>query len=84
MNEFLLRIFFLISLALALPYSVEAYPKKEYKNCLESATLGLQRKNINTSKKSIRNYCHCALKQIIDAKKDKFESIETCSRKYIL
>ena len=74
---------FLFVFGILLPFSVKAYPKTEYKACIKSASSSLKNNGIKASKKSIGNYCDCALKKIIDENQDSDKSIESCNKKYI-
>ena len=56
-----------------------SYPESQMDDCVESALSNPATKSI--SKSSIRNYCDCALKAIIDEKKDIRESGYECAQK---
>tara|TARA_B100000965_G_scaffold399441_1_gene419414 strand:+ start:3880 stop:4095 length:216 start_codon:yes stop_codon:yes gene_type:complete len=56
-----------------------AYPENQMKDCVSSALSNPATKSISQS--SISNYCDCALKAIIDEKKDIRESGYECALK---
>ena len=56
-----------------------AYPESQMDDCIESALSNQATQSI--SKVEITNYCHCALKAIIDEKKDIRESGYECAKK---
>ena len=57
-----------------------SYPQSQMDDCISSALSNPATKNI--SKLAIRNYCDCALKAIIDEKKEIRESGYTCAKKH--
>ncbi len=57
-----------------------SYPESQMNDCVSSALSNPATKSI--SKIAITNYCDCALKAIIDAKKDIKESGYECAQKY--
>ena len=56
-----------------------SYPESQMDDCISSALSNPATKSI--SKSSITNYCDCALKAIIDEKKDIRESGYECAQK---
>tara|TARA_B100001250_G_C19506674_1_gene659869 strand:+ start:196 stop:402 length:207 start_codon:yes stop_codon:yes gene_type:complete len=56
-----------------------SYPSSQMKDCIASALSNPATKSI--SEASITNYCDCALKAIIDQKKDIRESGYECAQK---
>ena len=56
-----------------------SYPESQMNECVSSALSNPATKSI--SKKAIANYCDCALKAIIDEKKDIRESGYECAQK---
>ena len=71
-----LIIFILIFSNSSIAYS---YPESQMKDCVSSALSNPATKSI--SKIAITNYCDCALKAIIDEKKDIKESGYGCAQK---
>ena len=59
--------------------SAYSYPESQMDDCISSAISNPATKSI--SKASITNYCDCALKAIIDEKKDIRESGYECAQK---
>ena len=57
-----------------------SYPDSQMEDCVSSALSNPATKSI--PKASITNYCDCALKAIIDEKKDIRESGYECAQKY--
>jgi len=57
-----------------------SYPESQMNDCISSALSNPATKSIEKS--SITNYCDCALKAIIDEKKDIRESGYGCAQKY--
>ena len=72
---------FLVILIIIFSYSdtAYAYPESQMADCVSSALSNPATKSI--SKSSITNYCDCALKSIIDEKKDIRESGYDCAQK---
>ena len=58
--------------------SAYSYPESQMDDCISSAISNPATKSI--SKASITNYCDCALKAIIDEKKDIRESGYECAQ----
>ena len=56
-----------------------SYPESQMDDCVSSALNNPATKSI--SKKAITNYCHCALKAIIDENKDIRQSGYECAQK---
>ena len=75
MKKFLITILLFLSLT-GTAYS---YPESQMEDCISSALKNPATKSI--SKISITNYCDCALKAIIDEKKEIRESGYECARK---
>tara|TARA_B100000965_G_C19563790_1_gene745844 strand:+ start:1544 stop:1780 length:237 start_codon:yes stop_codon:yes gene_type:complete len=59
---------------------VYAYPASQMEDCILSALSNPATKSI--SKNSIKNYCDCALKAIIDEQRDIKESGYECAQQY--
>ncbi len=59
--------------------TVYSYPESQMEDCVSSALNNPATESI--SKKLITNYCDCALKSIIDEKKDIRESGYDCAMK---
>ena len=74
--KILLIIFFSIISFASKGYS---YTESQMDDCISSALSNPATQSI--SKKAITNYCDCALKAIIDEKKDIRESGYTCAQK---
>ena len=70
---FLLIIFFGFSV------TAYSYPESQMEDCISSALSNPATESI--SKKLIKNYCDCALKAIIDEKKDIRDSGYDCAMK---
>ena len=66
-------------LFLSLTVTAYAYPESQMDDCISSALKNPATKSI--SKISITNYCDCALKAIIDEKKDIRDSGYECAKK---
>ena len=60
--------------------SAYSYPESQMEDCVSSAISNPATKSI--SKETITNYCDCALKAIIDEKKDVRESGYICAQTY--
>ncbi len=71
-----LIIFFLVISFASKAYS---YPESQMDDCISSALSNPATQSI--SKKAITNYCDCALKAIIDEKKDIRKSGYECAQK---
>ena len=71
---------FLIILTLMMTFVGEAYPysDSQLEDCVSSAIKNPATKSIEIG--SITNYCNCALKAIIDEKKDIRESGFVCAQ----
>ena len=59
--------------------SAYSYPESQMEDCLNSALSNPATKSISQS--SLKNYCDCALKAIIDEKKNIRESGYECAEK---
>ena len=75
MKEFLIISIFIFSFT-GIAYS---YPESQMDDCISSALSNPATKSI--SKIAITNYCDCALKAIIDQRKDIRESGYECAQK---
>ena len=75
MKIFLLLFLLIVSIA----PTAYAYPESQMKECISSALSNPATKSI--SKRSLSNYCDCALKAIIDENKDIRQSGYDCARK---
>ena len=73
--------FFLILLLIIFSHvgKVNSYPESQMDDCISSALSNPATNSI--SRISITNYCDCALKAIIDEKKDIRESGYECAQK---
>ena len=60
-------------------FTAYSYPTSQMNDCISSALSNPATKSI--SKTAITNYCDCALKAIIDEKKDIRESGYDCAQK---
>ena len=69
----------IIILFLSLTGTAYSYPESQMGDCISSALKNPATKSI--SKISITNYCDCALKAIIDEKKDIRDSGYECAKK---
>ena len=72
---------FLLLVIIFFGFSVTAYsyPESQMEDCISSALRNPATESI--SKELIRNYCDCALKSIIDEKKDIRDSGYNCALK---
>ena len=73
------KILIISILIISFASSAYSYPESEMLDCVSSAISNPATKSI--SKASITNYCDCALKAIIDEKKDIRESGYECAQK---
>tara|TARA_B100001250_G_C19331849_1_gene585074 strand:- start:63 stop:314 length:252 start_codon:yes stop_codon:yes gene_type:complete len=56
-----------------------AYPKAEKDSCVTEAIKSIYSKGVSANIENVERYCDCALKKIIDEKKDIKLSIEECN-----
>ena len=70
---------FLLVLMCSFAGKAYSYPESQMQDCIASALSNPATKTV--SKSSITNYCDCALKAIIDEKKDIRESGYECAMK---
>tara|TARA_Y100001968_G_scaffold318526_1_gene348850 strand:+ start:564 stop:800 length:237 start_codon:yes stop_codon:yes gene_type:complete len=76
-----MKTFLFVSLLLfSIAGTAYSYPESQMDDCISSALSNPATKSI--SKSLITNYCDCALKSIIDEKKDIRESGYKCAIKY--
>ena len=52
--------------------------------CIANATNSTYEKQLSATLTDVKNYCHCALKRIIDQGKPIAGSINYCNQRYIL
>jgi hypothetical protein len=63
---------------------VHGYPQVEMNACIANATNSTYEKQLSATLTDVKNYCHCALKRIIDQGKPIAGSINYCNQRYIL
>ena len=56
-----------------------AYPNTEKESCVTEAIKSIYTKGVSANIENVERYCDCALKKIIDEKKDIKFSIEECN-----
>ena len=78
-NNKMKKILIISIIIISFASSAYSYPESEMEDCVSSALSNPATKSI--SKASITNYCDCALKAIIDEKKDIRESGYECAQK---
>ena len=76
MKSILIIIFLFISFS----NKAYSYPENQMNDCISSALANPATKNISDD--SIKKYCNCALKAIIDEKKDIRQSGYDCAQKF--
>ena len=73
------NLFFLFVIILFFSTTAYSYPESQMDDCISSALSNPATESI--SEKLIKNYCDCALKAIIDEKKDIRDSGYDCAMK---
>ena len=73
------NLFIIIIIIFSFTANVYSYPESKMKECISSALTNPATNSF--SKNSIKNYCDCALKSIVDQNKDIRESGYKCAQR---